>query len=223
MSLVGLFYLNSPFWSLTCDLENSEFDTTVNEETLESLPLPRRYAASKILANQAGLDFKKTKRPQFELVTLYPAYVYGPSLLQKTAGELSGTNALLYYTLKSQVPNMPMFPAVHVIDVAEAHVKALDPSVPDMSRFILSTQPQLSTSEIIAFLNKEYPSLAQEWSLEPENQPPWTVDSSRAEEVLKIKWRPVEAQFKEVIDQQLSFATGAEIQAKDKEVLDSLK
>ncbi|KAL4863037.1 hypothetical protein BDV12DRAFT_202465 [Aspergillus spectabilis] len=90
------------------------------------------YHASKILANQASWDFKKTENPSFSLVTIHPAFVYGRNPLQATAQELGGTNGLFFLTVANGTP-MDTITAVHVEDTAEGHVKALADNIPDGS------------------------------------------------------------------------------------------
>jgi nucleoside-diphosphate-sugar epimerase len=53
-----------------------------------------KYHASKILAHQATIDWTKKNKPHFSLATLHPSFVLGDSLIQNSAREVSGINAL---------------------------------------------------------------------------------------------------------------------------------
>src|ERR1700712_910846 len=84
-----------------------------------------KYSASKVLAHQATRDFLAQNNPQYTLITLHPTFVLGKSLVQETAGDIDGINALFWLSLFSEKPHIPTA-WVHVLDVAEAHIKVLE-------------------------------------------------------------------------------------------------
>ena len=89
---------------------------------------------------------------------------------------------------------------VHVEDVAQAHVKALDDSIHGFQSYLLAS-PRRSWSEVKAFVQKQYPSLpikfdANDWAN-------YTVDTTRAKADLGIEFKGMEKQIQDLVDQQL--------------------
>ncbi|KAL2214859.1 dihydroflavonal-4-reductase [Thermoascus aurantiacus ATCC 26904] len=96
-----------------------------------------KYSASKILAHQATREFLKKNRPNYILITFHPTFVLGESLVQQSAEDIDGINALFWQSLFSEKPRISTA-WVHVQDVADAHVKALEVPVESGKEFLLS-------------------------------------------------------------------------------------
>ena len=158
------------------------------------------YHASKLLANQASWDFKKTENPGFSLVTLHPAFVFGRNALQTTAEDLSGTNGLFFLTVADGKPLVNLT-AVHVDDVAEAHVKALADNIPDRSSYLLAGKKS-NWKDVAEVVKKEYPHLGFKISNDISGES-WPVDTTKAETELGMQWRSLEQMTRDVIDQQI--------------------
>ena len=90
---------------------------------------------------------------------------------------------------------------VHIEDVAEAHIKALDSKILDGSSFLLAGR-ESTWSEVARIVQKDYPGSGA--GIVPhvggEAQP---IDSSKAERELGMSWRTWEQMVHEVMDQQL--------------------
>jgi nucleoside-diphosphate-sugar epimerase len=84
-----------------------------------------QYQASKLAAHTATLEHISDKKPNYSIVTIHPVFVFGENLSQTTAEELGGTNAALFGSLYSKEPIFTAYRGVHVLDVAEAHIRAL--------------------------------------------------------------------------------------------------
>ncbi|KAK4897561.1 hypothetical protein LTR27_004705 [Elasticomyces elasticus] len=99
------------------------------------------YVASKIAALTAAEDFVKTERPDFDIIHIHPSYVEGRDDLTTTVtGFQSGTNKFIVDLVTgTKIEDPRTSTAVHVEDVALAHVKALNPSVPGNQSFLLNT------------------------------------------------------------------------------------
>ncbi|KAL3482943.1 3-beta hydroxysteroid dehydrogenase/isomerase family protein [Aspergillus germanicus] len=180
-------------WDLSVD-PNSDFSGANDDATGMRL-----YHASKLLANKASWDFKKTVNPRFSLVTLHPAFVYGHNPLQKTAQELGGTNGLFFLTVAGGKP-LVTITAVHVEDVAESHVKALADDISDGS-YLLAGE-KASWKDVAAIVEREYPQLGFKISSEISGES-WPLDTAKAERELRMQWRSLEQMTKEVIGQQI--------------------
>lgn len=172
----------------------------MDTEKVRTLDPMSQYHASKLAAHKATLDFFNQKKPSFDIVTLHPVFVYGRSLVQESADQLGGTNGMLFQALFSEKPFAGQYMGVHVEDVAQAHVKALDDSINGFQSYLLAS-PRRSWSEVKAFVQKQYPSLpikfdANDWAN-------YTVDTTRAKADLGIDFKGMEKQIQDLVDQQL--------------------
>ncbi|RDK37093.1 NAD(P)-binding protein [Aspergillus phoenicis ATCC 13157] len=162
-----------------------------------------QYRASKVASYQAIIDFVQEHKPSFDVTTFHPSWVYGRNPVQEPHDNLSGSCGALVLTLLS--PERPIngqFLGVHVDDVAAAHVKALGESTRGFQSFLLSA-PRRSWEEVNAFVRHDYPSVA--WRLIPEDWMNYAVDSSKAEKELGLKFKSMEDQVRDTVDQQLEF------------------
>ncbi|OGE55284.1 hypothetical protein PENARI_c004G04769 [Penicillium arizonense] len=184
-------------WDFSVD-ENGSF-----EDPQDPAGTPMRlYRASKLLANNATWDFWATTKPHYALVTLHPAFVFGHNLMQTSAEEVAtGSNGLLWSLVMQGNPAGSN--GVHIQDVAEAHIKVLDPEIPDGSKYLLAG-PMATGSEIASIVKKLYPDSGAKIT-EDIQLSPMPVDTAKAEAELGIQWRSWEAMVKEVMDQQLGF------------------
>ncbi|KAF2112813.1 hypothetical protein BDV96DRAFT_601644 [Lophiotrema nucula] len=158
-----------------------------------------RYASSKILAHQATRDFLSQQRPHYKLLTLHPAYVMGNDLTQTTAEGLGGINGMFFMSLGSEKPILGTA-WVHVKDIAEAHVRAIQSEVDTGKEFLLSGPP-FPWEDAIEYVKEKYPDL--EVKLAPPFEGRWSADVSFAEKVLGMKWRSKESILDDLIGQQL--------------------
>ncbi|KAF2809233.1 NAD dependent epimerase/dehydratase family protein [Mytilinidion resinicola] len=172
------------------------------------------YFASKILADQATTDFVKARKPKYSTVTIHPTFIYGRNILQTSFSELSGTNGFLWHSLQSPQPLVGSR-AVHVLDVTEAHLKALefaaekdpytDPSswTGGIAKFIVAA-PSFKWEDIAEFTRRKYPQIGSK--LEEDKPTAGSYDTSRAADILGLKsLRPIEEMVTDVIDQLLEF------------------
>jgi nucleoside-diphosphate-sugar epimerase len=164
----------------------------------------RVYAASKLLANKATWDFLANEKPQFSLVTIHPTMVYGNSIIQDSS-ETGGTNAYIFGCIVNGVKGMDaLLKAVHVRDVAQAHIRALDDDIKNKS-YLLNGK-RMDWKELREWSEKYYPEESKSFKLVSNDQPKVIqTDTSRAEKELGIEWIEPEEMIKEVLDQQISY------------------
>ncbi|KAE8422793.1 NAD(P)-binding protein [Aspergillus pseudocaelatus] len=199
----GVIQENSD-WDLSVD-ENGSFEDPTNPAATPMI----LYMASKLLSNAATWDFWKTAKPKYALVTLHPAFVYGHNLMQTCAdGVKGGSNGALWGFIMAGNPT-GFLTAVHVQDVAEAHVRALDLRIVDGSKYLLAGR-STTVPEIARFIQKRYPDAG---AVITEDAPSMLspVNTEKAERELGMKWRPFEAILEDVMDQQLGFCRNASI------------
>jgi len=110
------------------------------------------YTKSKTLAERAAWDFVRAEGGSLELTTLAPVAVMGPIMGQ----EISGSNNIVLRSLGGAMPGYPnlWIPIVDVRDIAIAHLLAM--TAPDAAgeRFLLSSGPAISMSQIGAILRE---------------------------------------------------------------------
>ncbi|GAB1195894.1 hypothetical protein APSETT444_005159 [Aspergillus pseudonomiae] len=191
-------------WDLSVDEDGSFEDPTNPAATPMTL-----YMASKLLSDAATWDFWKTAKPKYALVTLHPAFVYGRNLMQTCAdGVKRGSNGALWGFIMAGTPT-GFLTAVHVQDVAEAHIRALDQKIVDGSKYLLAGR-STTVPEIARFIQKRYPDAG---AVITEDAPSVVspVNTAKAERELGMKWRPFEAILEDVMDQQLGFCRNASI------------
>jgi len=163
----------------------------------------RLYAASKLLANNATWDFRAAAKPQYALVTLHPAFVYGHNLVQTSAEGINGGSNQNLWSLIMKGNPAGNTTGVHIQDVAEAHIKALDPKILDGSKYLLAG-PKTNGAEIARIVQKFYPDSGALIN-EDCRGVAFPNDTTKAETELGIKWRSFEAMVRDVMDQQLGF------------------
>ncbi|XP_756121.2 putative 3-beta hydroxysteroid dehydrogenase/isomerase [Aspergillus fumigatus Af293] len=191
----GEFVREDTGWDLSVD-PNADF--TGPDDAATSF---RLYRASKLLANNASWEFRNTAKPHFALVTLHPAYVFGHNHVQTSPEEVQGgTNGMLWGTIMTGKP-MGNSTGVHVRDVAEAHIKALDETVPDGSKFLLAGK-RASWSDVARIVKRDYPDIGAKITEDISGEP-FPLDTTEAEKVLGMKWRSLDQMVKDVVDQQL--------------------
>jgi nucleoside-diphosphate-sugar epimerase len=162
-----------------------------------------KYQASKILAHQASLDFVQKHHPHFTLITLHPTFVLGPSLVQKSAEDISGVNMMFMETLKI---NKPLFPAtvVDVRDVAKAAIGTIDAKVEGNGEEFIISGSKTNWDEILAYVKSAHPDLPIK--LQPPFAKPFVADAAKAERVLGASWRSTNDIIGSVLDQQLALS-----------------
>ncbi|GLB04124.1 hypothetical protein AtubIFM57258_009840 [Aspergillus tubingensis] len=193
--------------------ENNDWDLSVDQtadltDANDQATSMKLYHASKLLANQASWDFKKTENPSFSLVTLHPAFVFGRNALQTTAEDLGGTNGLFFLSVADGKPLINIT-AVHIDDVAEAHVKALADNIPDRSSYLLAGK-KACWKDVAEVVKKEYPQLGFKISNDISGES-WPVDTTKAETELGMQWRSLEQITRDVIDQQIELRSKGNI------------
>ncbi|KAE8321375.1 NAD(P)-binding protein [Aspergillus sergii] len=185
-------------WDLTVD-PTADF---VDPHNPAATPMTL-YRASKLLANNETWNFWKTEKPHYSLVTLHPSFVFGHNYVQSSAEEVqAGSNGILWGSVMGGVP-MAAITGVHIQDVAQAHIKALDPKIKDGSKYLISGPPT-TWKEIARIVHTAYPNVGAKITEQAEGAS-LPVDTSKAENELGIHWRSWEGIVRSVMDQQLGF------------------
>ena len=172
-----------------------------DESIVPTLEPMGQYQASKLAAHTATLDYVSSKKPHYSVVTIHPVFVFGHNILQSSADELGGTNGMLFGSLYAKEPMFAPYRGVHVLDVAAAHIRALDLDEAPVSSFLVSGKDR-PWEEVLEYVRKEFPDAG--FQTEPKAGDRWFVHTDRAEAQLDFKtWREMEEQVKDVVAQQL--------------------
>jgi nucleoside-diphosphate-sugar epimerase len=160
-----------------------------------------KYQASKILAHQASNQFLQDQNPHFQVITLHPTFVLGPSLVQKSAGDVNGVVGMFMQSLTSEKPVFPST-CVDVRDVADAMLATMDANIERNGEEFIISGVKFTWEDVVTYVNKAYPQVTV--NLRPPFEKPFDATASKAERILGAKWRSMEEIIGSVLDQQLA-------------------
>lgn len=115
------------------------------DDRVDPLPPPylnnpqAAYNASKVLALKHAEEYVANEKPEFDAIHIHPSVVLGRDELALTAKDLDkGSNHFALAPVLGENAPTPFPVAIcHIDDVAEAHVRALDPKVEGNQSFLL--------------------------------------------------------------------------------------
>ncbi|KAI0472296.1 NAD dependent epimerase/dehydratase [Xylaria cf. heliscus] len=172
------------------------------------------YRVSKTLAEKAAWDFKEKEKPNFDIVTINPPFVFGPVVHHlSTLADINTSNgnmvALIVGRWKTEIPPTGVHLWVDVRDVAKAHVAAQEKPEAGGNRFFV-TAGLFANKEIVPIVRNRFPQLADKL---PEDGTPggdypvdgiYKYDNSKATKVLGIDWIPLEQSVSDTIGSLLA-------------------
>lgn len=138
--------LTSAFHAVSWGWPHDDHVFTEADWTILDGPGVDAYGKSKTLSERAAWDFVENEGRGMELVTMLPVAVMGAVM----GGDISGSNHIIQNMLNGGMPGFPhiYLPIVDVRDVASAHVLAMETKDAAGQRFLLSSGPVMSLSEI---------------------------------------------------------------------------
>ncbi|KAJ3337179.1 methylglyoxal reductase (NADPH-dependent) gre2 [Gonapodya sp. JEL0774] len=171
-----------------------------NTDSLE-LAVPT-YQTSKTRAEKAAWEFVEGRRPGFDLVTMNPPLVVGPTIHSTSVTSLNTSmNYLLRYVSGyHKVPQAGGIGYVHVKDLALAHVRAFERPEAGGQRFLVGEGTH-TWQELCDVIRAEFPELR---STVPEGTPgqyvPQAVlDNTKARTTLGIEFVDFKTMVKESV------------------------
>ncbi|KAM3077117.1 hypothetical protein ACMFMG_003414 [Clarireedia jacksonii] len=181
----------------------------------ESLQAPEQissvfpaYCASKIATLNATDAFVEKHNPHFDVVKIFPGFVYGKDERATDVKSLmSGSNRLLLAILQGQKFQEPRLAgAADVKDVARVHVLALDKEKAGTQDFGV-TAPMVY-DDAFEVVRKYFPKEVEEGIFKQGGQPSLRIhwNSEKTENVLGIKFRTFEDMVLDVTRQYLEFS-----------------
>ncbi|KAG2736669.1 hypothetical protein G9P44_000759 [Scheffersomyces stipitis] len=166
------------------------------------------YWASKKYAEKAAWEFVESKKPNFTISTILPAYVFGPQAQDAEAkGQLNLTAEIVggFYRLSKddKVPEVAG-PFVDVRDVAKAHVIAFEKDEAQGQR-IITSNGRFSSQLILNIIRDKFPELREKLPVGvpangkvPESD---SWDDSKSKKLLGFKFSDIEKVVVDTIEQ----------------------
>ncbi|EWC47704.1 hypothetical protein DRE_02904 [Drechslerella stenobrocha 248] len=203
-----------------CPMNRAELgDSRTVNETLGNPPIDENaefgvpffaYHASKVASDAATWSFHDTRNPHYAIISIHPDFVYGPHYALKSVkhmDEQHTTSGILwreYNGIQGLLRYQDVDHSVHVDDVGDAHVKALDDKHKDGEKFILSAG-EFKWDDLLAYAQNKYPEKNFKLDEIPEAKKPlaemlyFRMDSSKAERELGIKFKDIYRQFDDLV------------------------
>lgn len=160
------------------------------------------YRASKTVAERSAWEFVERETPNFDLVTICPPLIFGPSVGHLSSlSSINTSNERFVELIQGKwkngiLPSLGVNLWVDVRDVAFAHIAAFEKPDAGGKRFFC-VSGKFSNREIVAAARKNFPELKDKLPSEEVNggdYPPVVpgYDNSRATNVLGIDWIDLE-------------------------------
>ncbi|CEJ81539.1 hypothetical protein VHEMI01661 [[Torrubiella] hemipterigena] len=198
--------------SLTSNTTHS--DASLTEETRDvhiTRPLQSTqdaYIMSKYEAFEATNTFMREQKPSFDVITIMPCFVIGRDDTVTDAAQITkGTNGIVMASLLGYPRPALSGIQVHIDDVAEMHLRSLDPKIEGNQNFLASGEDGGVTQWTDSFdiVKKRYPAeleagifkFADASVAETLHIP---VSNAKAQKVFGIKFKNYEEQVISVID-----------------------
>ncbi|TVY56237.1 putative uncharacterized oxidoreductase [Lachnellula cervina] len=190
--------------------------TTYEAAAKKDAPGAVAYCASKTFAEKAAFDYVKERKPQFDITTVCPPMVYGPSGSVVTNLDNLNTSAADIYRLMNgsckEVPETSFFGWVDVRDVGEVHARAFESPEAAGQRY-LTASSGYTYQQICDIIRKDFP---EKRNLVPEGTPNapypdvYTLDNSKVKKQLGVEFRSLETSIHDMVVQfiEIEKATG---------------
>ncbi|KAE8213094.1 hypothetical protein CF327_g3338 [Tilletia walkeri] len=120
------------------------------------------YSVSKKLAEKAAWTFVEEKKPQFDIVTINPPMIYGPTLQPVHRLSSLNTSSKAIYNMINNADTfpgdrLPLF--AHVTDVGDAHALALSKPEAGGKRILLKGKGVISWGNAASYISTKHPEL----------------------------------------------------------------
>ncbi|GFF28658.1 putative uncharacterized oxidoreductase C513.07 [Aspergillus udagawae] len=166
-------------------------------------PAGLAYTTAKSLAERAAWDFVKSNKANFDITTILPPMIYGPNInATANIAKLNTSSMDIYRLISPQskssdpVPENVFWLFVDVRDVAEAHLRAYQVAEAGGERFFIC-KGNFTYQQFVNALRANLPEIKDRV---PVGNPSaaevpsdvYTVDTSKSQRILGLKYRPLE-------------------------------
>ncbi|KZS87359.1 NAD(P)-binding protein [Sistotremastrum niveocremeum HHB9708] len=164
------------------------------------------YYGAKTYAEKSAWKFLEEQKPNFEVVTICPPYIFGPALQHlDSLDAINTSNALLYSYINGslkgkEIQKNGVHLWVDVRDCADAHVVAYEKQGLGSHRFVIAAGT-FTNKEVADIFREKYPDRASNVptklaeGLTPEGEPvggKYSVDNSKSRKLLGLEYLPIE-------------------------------
>ncbi|KAJ8098781.1 hypothetical protein POJ06DRAFT_142098 [Lipomyces tetrasporus] len=163
------------------------------------------YCDSKVRALAATHDFVAQKKPGFEVINIMPSFVFGKNELVTSVDDFAkGTNHLVFNQVLGIKNQMPLpGNTVYLDDVANLHVRSLDPSIPGNQDYLATSGGVEGNvfSDALDIVNKNFPDAVKQGILPNNGTQPTSkclADASRTEKVFGFTFAGLDKQVTEL-------------------------
>lgn len=199
------------------DLVSGSSPTIFNEKNRTTFSPPpysnsfEGYSASKVKALNDAEAWVTKEKPNFDVVYLFPSFFEGKNeLVVKKEDAFWGTNAVILGPVVAgkELGSIPGT-TVHIQDVAEAHVKALDGKVPGNQGYVLNSEGFQGSrwEDVKEIVEREFGVEVEKGVLKNGGgitSAKIKLDTSTTERVLGLKFKGFEEQVKDVVGHYLT-------------------
>lgn len=166
------------------------------EQSRESASIA--YRVGKTFAEKAAWEFVELEKPNFQIATILPTLVLGPTV--SGLNSLSSINTsnerirdMIQGKMKDSLAPSGYFLWVDVRDIALAHVRAMEVPAAAGKRFFC-TAGYMDNAAIANAIKEGYPELSEKLPKQYESDLPKDIygyDNSRTRNILGIEYRPL--------------------------------
>ncbi|KAF7957207.1 hypothetical protein EAE96_002798 [Botrytis aclada] len=166
------------------------------------------YCAAKIATLNATDAFVEEHKPHFDVVKVFPGFVYGKD--QRATDRkllMSGSNRLILAILLGQTFDQPRLAgAAHVDDVAKVHVLALEKE--KAGTHDLGVTAPMVYEDAFEIVKKYFPKEVKEGVFKQGSQPSLKINwnAEKTEELFELKFKTYEDMVLDVTRQYLEFS-----------------
>ncbi|EPX71415.1 flavonol reductase/cinnamoyl-CoA reductase family protein [Schizosaccharomyces octosporus yFS286] len=157
------------------------------EEALKTESGLLAYCASKVFAEKAAREWVKEKQPHFDICTINPSYVFGPTIHPMNSMESLNTSNQILWTIINGSKIQPSTQGFEtdVRDVADAHVLALNHPKLSGGRMLIPQGPFFTNTMSKILLEKfpEKKDVISDPSDVPFDTKRFTIDNSFSKSV----------------------------------------
>ncbi|THV48369.1 hypothetical protein BGAL_0252g00010 [Botrytis galanthina] len=209
--LTSSIVANMPFPHVTEDPPFITANSRVPDIEGQTKDVFSAYCAAKIATLNATDAFVEEHKPHFDVVKVFPGFVYGRDQRATDINSLmSGSNRLVLAILLGQTFDQPRLAgAAHVDDVAKVHVLALDKKL--AGTHDLGVTAPMVYEDAFEIVKKHFPKEVEKGVFKQGGQPSLQINwnAEKTEELFELKFKTYEDMVLDITRQYLEFSGNA--------------
>ncbi|KAG9238131.1 hypothetical protein BJ875DRAFT_87815 [Amylocarpus encephaloides] len=173
------------------------------------------YCASKGFAEKAAFDFVADNKPNFDITSICPPMVYGPSSVGFPGfAKLNTSSADIYRFMSGslkEVPETGFYGFVDVRDLAEAHVRAYESEAAAGQRY-LTVSAGYTYQQVADIIRAGFPAkrdLVPEGNVNEPFPDVYKMDNTKIKTELGMEFRPLKTTIVDMVKQFQGYENAA--------------